>query len=140
MGGPVVVEANDEAPIEVKAEPVEDPAKAQKAAAEAAEAKAREQAAAKAKEQAEADRQRKAQDQAADAKAEEEAKAAAPAQNNAPAPDRERFENLYEMIAAEAQNGASVQEIEETYGPFIEQMKAHFPDLADRLADVMKGE
>lgn len=138
MGGPVVVEANDEAPIEVKAEPVEDPAKAQKAATDAAEAKARDQAKAKAAEQAEADRQRKAQELA-----EAEAKAATSEQtekSDAPAPDRERFENLYEMIAAEAQNGASVQEIEETYGPFIDQMKAHFPDLADRLAGVMKAQ
>lgn len=137
-GGPVVVEANDEAPIEVKAEPVEDPAKAQKAATDAAEAKARDQAKAKAAEQVEADRQRKAQEQAA-----AEAKAAASEQtekSDAPAPDRERFENLYEMIAAEAQNGASVREIEETYGPFIDQMKAHFPDLAERLAGVMKAE
>lgn len=137
-GGPVVVEANDEAPIEVKAEPVEDPAKAQKAATDAAEAKARDQAKAKAAEQAEADRQRKAQELA-----EAEAKAATSEQtekSDAPAPDRERFENLYEMIAAEAQNGASVREIEETYGPFIDQMKAHFPDLAERLAGVMKAE
>lgn len=138
--GPAVVEASNEAPIEAKAEPVEDPAKAQKAAADAAEAKARDQAKAKAAEQAEADRQRKAQEQA---RAEAEAKAAASeqtAKSDAPAPDRERFENLYEMIAAEAQNGASVQEIEETYGPFIDQMKAHFPDLAERLAGVMKAE
>lgn len=139
-GGPTTIKATADAPIEAKAEPVEDPAKAQKDANDAAEAKARDAAEAerKRKEQAEADRQRKAEKQA-----EAESKAAASeqtAQTDAPAPDRERFENLYEMIAAEAQNGASAQEIEETYGPFIEQMKAHFPDLAERLAGVMKAE
>lgn len=144
-GGPAVVEENDEAPIEAKAEPVEDPAKAQKAANDAAEAKAREAAETErkrqAQERAEADRKAKADEEA---RAQAETKAASDGaqskQTDAPAPDRERFENLYEMIAAEAQNGASVQEIEETYGPFIEQMKAHFPDLAERLAGVMKAE
>jgi len=124
-GGADVVEANEEAPIEAKAEPVEDTAKA-KTATDAAEAKAREQA----------------KPNAAAAQAEEEAKAAAATQNaktDTPAPDRERFENLYEMIAAEAQNGASAQEIEETYGPFIEQIKAHSPHLKERPAGVDEG-
>lgn len=136
-GGPVVVEANDEAPIEVKATTVD--TSAVEEAKRAAEAKAEaDRVAAK----AEADR-------AAKAKADEEARqAAAQAQtatqaqdpldlrptDSAPAEvDMERWEHLLQLMLDEVSSGSSASDIEDVYGPQISQMRAQFPTLAAKL-------
>lgn len=155
-GGPMVVEANGEAPIEAKAATVDTSAEDEaKAAAEAqakekweqaAKAKADEearQAAAKADERAKAE---EAQRQSA-ARAAEAAQGQTQAQDPldlrdgasataAPADDpevAERWEHLLQLMLDEVNSGSSASDIEDVYGPQISQMRAQFPALAAKL-------
>lgn len=158
-GGPAVVEANDEAPIEVKATTVD--TRAEEEAKRAAEAKAEADRAAKAKadeeaRQVAAQKAREEQDRAAaQAKAEEAqrqtaARAAEATQaqdpldlrptDSAPAEvDIERWEHLLQLMLDEVSSGSSASEIEDVYGPQISQMRAQFPTLAAKLDAALSG-
>lgn len=50
-----------------------------------------------------------------------------------PAPDREQFEYICEMIVTEMESGASAAEVTEMYGAQIDQIRKHFPDLAAKI-------
>ena len=132
-GGPVVVEANEDAPIEAKAEDVEANRRAEKANADAEK---------EAKAQAEAKRRA----DIAEAVAAEAAKKAAsaakakPADELTPTPDREQFEYITEMILTELESGAASSDVEDMYGPQIDQIKTHFPELAAKISAAMRGE
>ena len=155
-GGPMVVEANDDAPIEAKAETVD--TSAQDEAKRAAEAKAEADRAAQAKADAEArqaaakeaERAKAEEDQRQSAARAAEATQAQPATQAqdpldlrdgtsataAPADDpevAERWEHLLQLMLDEVNSGSSATDIEEVYGPQISQMRAQFPALAAKL-------
>lgn len=143
-GGPVVVEATKDEPIEVKAEVVDTAAATVKATAEdqrAAEAKAEAARQAKAKADEEAKRQADLAAEAAkattqnqtagdplDLRADEGNQAA-----QGDGADIERWEYLLSMMEAELESGTTPQDLEETYGPQMVQIKAMFPALGQRL-------
>lgn len=151
-GGPMVVEANDEAPIEAEATTVD--TSAEDEAKKAAEAKAEAERAAKADEAArqaaakEAERAKaeEAQRQSA-ARAAEATQGQTQAQDPldlrdgtsataAPADDpevAERWEHLLQLMLDEVNSGSSASDIEDVYGPQISQMRAQFPALAAKL-------
>lgn len=153
-GGPVVVEANDDAPIEAEATTVDTSAQDEaKAAAEAkekweraAKAKADEEARQAAAKEAERAKAEEAQRQSA-ARAAEAAQGQTQAQDPldlregtsataAPADDpevAERWEHLLQLMLDEINSGSSASDIEDVYGPQISQMRAQFPALAAKL-------
>lgn len=47
----------------------------------------------------------------------------------AAAPDRERFERLAEMVISDIKDGTPMGDIQDLYGPQLELIAAHFPDL-----------
>lgn len=54
------------------------------------------------------------------------------------APDPEAFRGLYDLILAEAENGASASDIEDAYGSQLDQMEAAFPEMARELMDKVR--
>lgn len=49
------------------------------------------------------------------------------------APDRERFEHLAAMIVADVQGGMTRTDMDELYGPQIDAITTHFPDLKEAI-------
>lgn len=140
-GGPVVVEATAEPPIEAKAAPTD--TSAQDEAKRAAEAKANEEARqAKAKEAEEekaAQAQREAQERAAAAtQTQPAAQDPLDLRQDATAPQDdpeivERWTHLLDLMLGEISSGTSQADLEDVYGPQITEMRAHFPELAAKL-------
>jgi len=52
-----------------------------------------------------------------------------PAATKGPAPDRDRFDHLAGMIITDIQAGTPMQDIEDLYGPQLELISTHFPDM-----------
>lgn len=144
---PVAVKANADAPID--GEVVETDRRSSMEAEKATQAKdaaLKAEASAKATEARNAEAKRLAEEKRLTAEKEAATAATTAARSEvtagtqetvrrAAAPDRERFDHILEMILTEFQNGADPAEINDLYGPQIEQIRAHFPDMAARLDD-----
>lgn len=146
--GPAVVEANEDPPIEAKAEPTKEDSAPSKTRADLQKDFRREQAQAGQKTAARSEPEQKPAEQgkSGNDKPEDEA-----AQNGAADPgaaqgrdslfpddsaqggptdeEAERFAGVADLILADMANGSTTDEINELYGPQIEIIRKRFPDL-----------